>query len=64
VEQELGALEEEPFGYLPEPLLIELLRERLEHPEAGAGCVFDQLQSPLYQNELIGLKVIMTVLRE
>lgn len=44
--------------YLTEDIIQNLLRERVNHQEAGAGCVFDNLQAPFYATELIGLKAI------
>lgn len=57
-------MDEATYSYLSEEILAELLREKVNHPEAGAGCVFDNLSSPNYQSELIGLKIIIKVLKE
>lgn len=63
MEQELGPLDESIFYFLPEENLCELLNERIIHPEAGAGCLFDNLKSKYYASELIALKVIMKVVK-
>jgi hypothetical protein len=63
VEQQLGVLKEEPYLFLSEPILEELLEERLKHPECGAGAIFDNLASRHYPTELIAMKIIFKVLR-
>lgn len=39
----MGVLDEAVYQYLSEEILEKLLKEKIEHPEAGAGCVFDCL---------------------
>ncbi len=56
-------MDETPFNYLPEEVLVALLQERISHPEAGAGCIFDNIKSSNYHNEIIGIKVILKVLK-
>lgn len=36
-----------------------MLKERLKHPECGAGCIFDNLTGKNITNELAAVKVIM-----
>ena len=59
VEQRLGPSMEAMYQILPESILVDLLRERMQHPECGAGCIFDGLRSRNIGNELLALKVIM-----
>ena len=45
---------------LTEEMWVEALKERIRHPECGAGCVFDNLSSKhLPNNPLIAINLIM-----
>ena len=44
---------------LPENVLVELLKERLKHPECAAGCIFDNLAGKNIVSEVAAMKVIM-----
>ena len=39
------------YSYLPEDMWIEALKEKMKHPECGAGCVFDNLFSKHLPND-------------
>ena len=60
LEEKLGPANEAFYEFLPENIWIEALKERIRHPECGAGCVFDNLKSKhLPDNELLVFNLIM-----
>ena len=38
----------ESFSRLPESILIELLKQRVSHPECAAGIIFDGLSGSIF----------------
>lgn len=48
------------YSWLPEELWIQAIKEKMRHPECGAGCVFDNLFSKhLPSNELLIINLLM-----
>lgn len=39
--------------------MVELLKERLKHPECAAGCIFDNLTGKNIVSEVAAIKIIM-----
>lgn len=60
LEEKLGPANEHCYEYLTEEMWVEALKERIRHPECGAGCVFDNLSSKHLPNSpLIAINLIM-----
>ena len=55
----MGPASEHLYQVLPENVLVELLKERLKHPECAAGCIFDNLTGKNIVSEVAAMKVIM-----
>lgn len=56
----MGVFDEAVYGYLPEQMVVAMIRERLAAKECNAGAIFDNLSlCKLFPNAVVGLKLIM-----
>lgn len=52
-------MNEDQFKYLPEEILEECLRNRMNHPSCNAGVIFDGIDSKYASSHLMAVKAIM-----
>ena len=60
--EEEPEIRKEDFECLPEDLLIELLKNRINIPDCNAGVIFDNIAASFYPREIDGIRLIMNTL--
>lgn len=63
-EEIMGPIRRESYKYIPEDLMVELLKNRLASEDCNAGVMFDNLEAEEVPSAVVGLKVVMRAVGE